>query len=110
MKYLVLSILFATALLYPTRAIADDADLHFAAHAGASYALSMLAYGFYHQAFRMDKTSAFVFAAVTTLAIGLTYKEMEVINGGTSQSIPRAMTQNTIGVLGAGFSIVMFQF
>lgn len=97
------------ALSLSQRCHADEADTHFAAHFGTSYAINLIGYGVLQRAFQMDRTTAWIFSAAATLAVGLAYKYSETgpMPAGTLQ---RAMLQNAAGCAAAGFSIAVFQF
>lgn len=90
---------------------ADEADVHFAAHFGLSYAITMIGYGIAEKGFEMKPVPAFIFAAGLSLLVGFTYKYMEAVqNNGSCPSMGRAMLQNTAGVGAAGLSIAAFKF
>lgn len=90
---------------------ADEADVHFAAHFGLSYAITMIGYGIAEKGFQMKPVPAFIFAAGLSLLVGFTYKYMEAVqNNGSCPSMGRAMLQNTAGVGAAGLSIAAFKF
>lgn len=107
-RLLLISITVA-ALLVPITCNGDEADAHFAAHFGASYAINMFTYGVAKRAFKMDSTAAFIFSSVATLTLGVLYKLSEPPPGVPGQ-FQKAMLQNGAGVLGAGATIAVFQF
>lgn len=91
---------------------AESVDVaHFAEHFGTSYALSAAVYGFAEKGMHCKPEDAFIFAAVTTLMVGVVYKFSELsADPRSSDSIGRAMLENTLGIAGWGFTAVMFKF
>lgn len=111
MKKLLLIGLIWAAFLQPMGCNADDADTHFAAHFGMSFAINALTYGIAKQAFHLEPWQAFIFSAGLTLMAGLTYKFMELQpDGSGSASIPRAMLRNAAGVAAFGLTTAIFNF
>lgn len=88
---------------------ADEQETHFAAHFGMSYAINAFTYGLSKQALHLEPMDAFVFSAVATLAVGAIYKFTEIAPGAPN-TLPRAMLQNTCGVLAFGLTALMFKF
>lgn len=106
-KFIILCTLWCTPLL-----LADESHenlVHATAHFGASFAINQTLYTVNRQILQMDKPNALIFSVFTTLAIGFTYKYMEVMSTplGTdvTQDMARAMIWNVAGVLGSSFVI-----
>lgn len=108
MKYL---LLLTLALGVINQACADDADAHFAAHFGMSYAINTFSYGLAKEALRMDKTDAIIFSVGLTLMAGAIYKFMELTpDGQGSSTIPKAMLYNALGSGAFVATSYMFKF
>ena len=112
MKLLITLILFLSCLA--CKAETQDEELvHFTAHFGASYALSMVSYGIARKGLGLEPLPAFLVAAGTALAIGAIYK-FAVDNTPTNTSFGsdfgKSMMYNSAGVLGAGLTVKVFDF
>jgi hypothetical protein len=106
MKFLPILLLFIAAT-----AIADDVShddlVHFTAHAGSSFALQTIFYGFNKKALKENTIKSEGLALLETLAIGLIYKASEHAPlGETSVS----MAENVIGCASAIATHVTFDF
>lgn len=104
------ALVFLSTQTTPTRA--DDADLHFAAHFGMSFAISAVSYGLAERALHAKPAEAFVFAAVTTLMVGATWKVLSLQPGdrNAGSEFGRSMIENACGVAGLGGSVVLFSW
>lgn len=108
MKYLWI-IAFAFLLSNPIKA--DDAALvHAAAHVGLSYLINDFGYTALHDGLKVDKRWALVASAAFTLTVGAAWKIYEIKNGGTFDSVPRAMTENTIGLGLSSLTITVWRW
>ncbi len=114
-QYLAVFLLFTALIMCLTGRLAHASDLETtrgAAHIGVSFALETLTYGFYSKAFTMPRPQALYFSILTTIVIGLTYKEMELMNtpGKGSGDLGRSMLQNAIGTGIAVGGICVYQW
>lgn len=100
MKYIVI-----LSLIFPILAYAEpESQVHFAAHAGTSFALDTIAYGVNkHIGAPMPKTAAFV----ETMVIGLLYKYSEHT---PTRGYIVPMSENIVGAGAATLTIVVFEF
>jgi len=87
---------------------AHDETVHFAAHAGTSYIINEVVYGIMHKGLGADRATSLWFSVPTTLALGLTYKMMEM--NASNSDIGKSMIYNGIGVLGSVVIIHGFDF
>jgi heme/copper-type cytochrome/quinol oxidase subunit 3 len=91
----------------------DEETVHFAAHFGMSYAISMFTYGIAEKAFRFDKTDAMIFSVVSTLMVGAAYEvlqEGETNNPNFGQDFKKAMFRNAAGIAAFGVTVKVFDF
>lgn len=105
-----IALVAAMITLAPGKAKAEDGHeqlVHFTAHFGASYALQTTFYGFNRRVLKMSKPAATGVAALETLAIGLAYK---LATNAPAESTATSMAQNTMGVVGAIGTAIMFEF
>ena len=111
MKQLIFSIMICSSLSLSQPIVVDsDHDLlvHATAHFGASFALTTIFYGIYTRGFKMPPLTAFLFSALLTTSIGLSYKFME--GTGPVTGLGPAILYNTAGILATGLTIKLFDF
>lgn len=72
-----------------------EQDVHAAAHIGMSYLIDDAFSMFYKKAFGMDDLTGEIFAAASTLFVGVLYKAEE---GASGRDMLRATGLNSIGV------------
>lgn len=90
---------------------ADDADMHLAAHFGASFAITTVMYGLTKKMFNLqpdEKYKALIVAIVTSTTIGMMRQVMAAPPGGEVNT--NGLVQNTLGNAVAGISIIAFDF
>ena len=109
--------LLVLALLIPITAKADDnTALHMAAHIGASYALTLTAYGILKQTRLItsiqedpsDKVPNLMAAGFTSLMVGFLYKHLQ--KDVNPADFNRSMIYNAVGVTGGIGSVLTFDF
>lgn len=116
MKYVLVIVFLLGLMCYSITAKADvvtssDPNLeHFAAHFGISYMLNTFSYGVCRKALGLTQKDSFIFSAFTTLAIGFTFKYLEVMNGGNTSSWGSSMLQNAAGVGASIGTMYIFKF
>lgn len=102
-------------LMVSSAALANDELLHFAAHFGMSYVITIMTYG----ALKSEsKTVALVGGIAASLLVGFTYKYVETVKcqkvGGTScwsqVGGNTSMFRNALGTAAAVGSIIVFKF
>lgn len=90
----------------PAFALDDEANVHFMAHAGTSFALETMFYGINKKEFGMSRGESLGLAFAETMALGLLYKVAE----GTPANTGRAMIENAVGA-GAAIGLnFVFEF
>lgn len=93
-------IILALLLTQTSQAIETDKAAHF----GISYAANTFAYGWYKNAFRMDKKTSKIFAAFTTIMFTTAAEYMDSrVDGGD-------IAANVLGTAASTGTILMFDF
>lgn len=103
-RYLILLL-----LLIPRASLSDDYEsTHRWDHIGTTYAVQMFTYGFYKEAFKLERPAATVFSTLTTFALTFTYSYFTAMQTGQLQY--RDLASNGIGQAAAVGTIFMFSF
>lgn len=90
-------------------ALADE-DKHqelvrLTAHAGASYAITMISYGAFRKGLKLSHEDSLLLSVLTAVATGIAYKAIE----GGNDYLPATM-KNMVGVFGAVGTIKVYEW
>jgi EamA domain-containing membrane protein RarD len=106
--------LLIIGLLFTSLASTADTNhedlVHFSAHFGMSYAISMFTYGVMRKGLGISVNESLGFSIFTTLVVGLTYKYMEAMTTGSFAGMGTSMLYNATGVAASYITIKMFEF